>query len=208
MTTKLSTGVELLDDILDGGITGGSIVVLGADPASQSGLLLSQVASSRRTLYLTTLHSTATIEEFLTRTDVDISRITVRRVDTEAPLEHAYTLVRSMPHGSNLVIDAMDPLEDADPTEFWSFMNAVRAHLEQVNGLAFFHCLNGRRVPELRDTTEYMADVVFDLSTEFDGEELVNRLLVPKIRGEQAVGTVIKLDLSHGVTVDTSRDIG
>lgn len=205
---QLSTGIEPLDRLLDGGIDAGSLVVLSAVPASQSELLLSQLTDARRTLYLTTVHPAATAEAFLRRAGADITRITVRRIDAESPLEHAYGLVQSMPHGSNIVVDTMDPLEEADRTEFWSFMNALRDHLEQMNGLAFLHCMDGRRVPVQRDTTEYMADVVFDLSTEFDGEEMVNRLLVPKVRGEQSVDSAIKLDFSDGVTVDTSRDIG
>jgi hypothetical protein len=52
-----------------------------------------------------------------------------------------------------------------------------------------------------------MADVVFDLSTDFEGSEVENRLAVPKFRGGTALDETIKLKLAEGVTVDTSRDI-
>jgi KaiC/GvpD/RAD55 family RecA-like ATPase len=205
---RLSTGIEPLDQMLDGGILAGSVVVLSANPASQSELFLSQLADTRRTFYLTTVHSSSTIKSFLARAGVDTAAHSIKRVDTESPLEHAYSLVKSLPHESNLVVDPMDPLEDSDRTEFWSFMNAVRDRLEQTSSLGVLHCMNGRRNPVHRDTTEYMADVVFDLETEFDGEEIINRLLVPKVRGEAAINSAIKLDLSDEVSVDTSRDIG
>lgn len=206
--TRLSTGIDPLDRMLDGGILAGSVVVLSADPASQSELFLSQLTEARQTFYLTTVHSSSTIKSFLGRAGIDTASHTVKRVDPESPLEHAYSLVKSLPHESNLIVDTMDPLEDADRAEFWSFMNAIRDHLEQTSSLGILHCMDGRRAPAHRDTTEYMADVVFDLATEFDGEEITNRLLVPKVRGEEAVHSAIKLDLSDEVSVDTSRDIG
>lgn len=206
--TRLSTGIDPLDRELEGGILAGSVVVLSADPASQSELFLSQLAETRRTFYLTTVHSSSTVKSFLGRAGVDTASHTIKRVDPESPLEHAYDLVKSLPHESNLIVDAMDPLEDADRAEFWSFMNAVRDHLEQTSSLGVLHCMDGRSDPAHRDTTEYMADVVFDLVTEFDGEEITNRLLVPKVRGEAAINSAIKLDLSDEVSVDTSRDIG
>lgn len=205
-TARLPTGIEVLDELLDGGIASGSLVVLSAAPASQSERFISRLTDARQTLYLTTVNSESAVRAFLDRTDVDPDTYTVRKVDDES-LEDAYRLVRSMSHRSNLVVDTMDALEDANRSEYKSFVNAVRDHLEQIDSLGYLHCLDGRRVPAQRDTTEYMADVVFTLTTEFDGEEIVNRLLVPKVRGGGTVTSALKLDLSEGVAVDTSRDI-
>jgi len=50
VTGRLSTGVDILDRQLDGGIPPGSIVLLAADPASQSELFLYELAGVRATL--------------------------------------------------------------------------------------------------------------------------------------------------------------
>jgi hypothetical protein len=69
------------------------------------------------------------------------------------------------------------------------------------------HCLDGRSIPPLRDTTEHMADVVFRLTTNATGATVENRLAVPKFRGGRALTETLKLRLTDRVEVDTSRDI-
>jgi hypothetical protein len=76
-----------------------------------------------------------------------------------------------------------------------------------TGGLAFLHCLDGESPPVNRDVSKYMADVVFDLETRLNGEELENRLVVPKFRGGGALTEAIKLELTEAVSIDTSRDI-
>ena len=79
--------------------------------------------------------------------------------------------------------------------------------MRNTESIAILHAMEGRSVPELRDVTEHMADVVFKLNTEIQGTEIVNRLSVPKFRGGRALDETIKLNLSTGVSIDTSRDI-
>ena len=50
----LSTGIEVLDRKLGGGVPKGTIIALSALPASQSELFLYEMAAVRETVYLTT----------------------------------------------------------------------------------------------------------------------------------------------------------
>jgi hypothetical protein len=75
-----------------------------------------------------------------------------------------------------------------------------------TESLAVLHAMHGD-APDNRRLTEHMADVVFDLQTDTSGSEIVNRLAVPKFRGGVALEETIKLQLTDGVTIDTSRDI-
>jgi hypothetical protein len=59
----------------------------------------------------------------------------------------------------------------------------------------------------LRDSTEHFADVVFELKTTTQGDEVENKLAIPKFRGGRAPNDIIKLDLMEEVSIDTSRDI-
>jgi hypothetical protein len=55
--------------------------------------------------------------------------------------------------------------------------------------------------------TEHVADVVFQLHTEYSGDTVETRLAVPKFRGGRALSETIKLELAESVRIDTSRDI-
>ncbi|MEM3164562.1 MAG: ATPase domain-containing protein [Halobacteria archaeon] len=54
-TTKLSTGIPLLDQILDGGIPPGSVVLLMANPLSMAEVFLYQFATTRKCTYISTI---------------------------------------------------------------------------------------------------------------------------------------------------------
>ncbi|KPN31647.1 hypothetical protein SY89_02396 [Halolamina pelagica] len=62
-------------------------------------------------------------------------------------------------------------------------------------------------MPDNRDVTAHVADVVFDLQTTITNAEIENRLVVPKFRGGKALAEPIKLRLAESVNIDTSRDI-
>lgn len=207
MPKRLPTGITVLDRQLEGGVPAGSIVLLNADPASQSELFLYELSAARGTLYLTTVRSEQAVRDALDRTPTRTGKPTIRDIGADAPLDHANRLVSALPEEANLIVDTLNPLEDADSARYRNFLNGLQTHMANTGGLAVLHGLSGRNVSENRDMTEHMADVVFDLETEVRGSEIVNRLAVPKFRGGRALGETIKLKLEESVTVDTSRDI-
>ncbi|ELZ95399.1 hypothetical protein C441_06779 [Haloferax sulfurifontis ATCC BAA-897] len=197
----------MLDRQLGGGIPAGSIVLLAANPASQSELFLHELTTTRGTLWLTTIRSEQAVTDALERNPVPTGNPTVRDVGGDAPLDAASSLVRDLPEGANLVIDVVDVLERSEPPRYRRFLNDLQTHMVNTQGLTVLHGLKGETIPDNRDLTEHMADVVFDLDTKIDGSEIVNRLAVPKFRGGRALDETIKLRLAERVTVDTSRDI-
>lgn len=207
MATRLPTGITVLDRRLGGGIPPGSIVLLEATPASQSELFLYEFTAARGTLYLTTVRSEAAVNDAFQRVNTRTGNPTIRDIGSDAPLDHANRLVGALPDGANLIVDIVDVLERSEPARYRSFLNELQTQMVNTGGLAILHGLSGRAVPENRDLSAYMADVVFDLHTEIKGQEIVNRLAVPKFRGGAAMDETIKLKLTDQVTVDTSRDI-
>lgn len=209
MSRRLSTGIDVLDRQLDGGIPTGSIVLFSADPASQSELLLYEVTAVRMTLYLTTIRSDQAVQDALDRTSryTTVGEPTIRDIGVEAPLDQGNKLVGTLPTESTLIIDSLDPLERQDASRYRYFLNQLQTQMQNTNSIAILHAMDGRSVPVLRDVTEHMADVVFNLNTDIQGTEIVNRLSVPKFRGGRALDETIKLKLSSGVSIDTSRDI-
>ena len=207
MASRLPTGITVLDRQLDGGIPEGSIVLLAAEPASQSELILYELTASRPTLYLTTVRSDQAIRDALDRVKGRKGSPTVRDVGGDAPLDRANRLIGSLPEGANLIVDVVDILEETERTRYRAFMNQLQTHMVNTGGLAVLHGLKGGQTPANRDLSKHVADVVFDLETAVSGSEIENRLAVPKFRGGRALDETIKLKLSEEVTVDTSRDI-
>lgn len=207
MTETLETGIEVLDRKLDGGIPAGRVVALSASPTSQSELFLYEMAAVRPTTYLTTERTTDDIRGNLERTGTDVDGVDVRRVDPDAPLSDARTALEDLPEGSTLIVDPMRLLERTDPDQYRTFLNELKTCIAETDGMALLHCLEGRDVPAQRDRTEYLADIIFSLSTEVRGGTLQNDLSIPKFRGGEALPESIDLDLTADVTIDVSRKI-
>jgi archaellum biogenesis ATPase FlaH len=208
MVNRLRTGIDVLDRKLDGGIPAGSMVTLSADPASQAELFLYELTATRGTLWLSLDRTAEALTESIENTPASTGDPTVRHISGEAPLDNAGKLVSALPETSNLIVDPLDVLESQEPpSRFRAFMNDLQNQIFNTRSLAILHCLDGRSVPPLRDTTEHFADVVFQLETVVKGDEVENRLAIPKFRGGKAPNDVIKLDLVEEVSIDTSRDI-
>lgn len=205
--TRLTTGLPALDRQLDGGIPSGSIVLLSAPPASQSELFLYSFTADRRTLYLSAIRSSEAVADGLARANVRAGDPEIRELGGDTPLDRANKLVGTLPEESTLIVDPIDPLERQEPGRYRYFLESLQMHLRNTESVAIIHAMAGRSVPELRDHTEHVADAVFDLRTEVVGNEVVNRLAIPKFRGGRAPDETIKLELTDGLAIDTSRDI-
>jgi KaiC/GvpD/RAD55 family RecA-like ATPase len=206
MADRLPTGISVLDRQLDGGIPPGSILLLSADPASQSESLLYEIAGARGTLYVTTVRSEEAVRDAIDRYRGRVGRLTIRDAGSYPPIDNATRLVRELPESSNLLVDVVDPLEKADSTRYRAFLNELQTHMVNTGSIAVLHAMHGDP-PANRGLTKHMSDVVFDLRTDVSGSQIVNRLAVPKFRGGSALEETIKLKLTDGVTIDTSRDI-
>lgn len=204
---RLATGIDVLDRKLNGGLPAGSIVALVATPASQAELLLYELTATRGTLYLSLDRSRDAVSASVQASPTRTGDPTVRDVTGGAPLDDAAKLVTALPEEANLIMDPMDVLEEQEKSRYRNFMNELQTHMFNTGGLAVLHCLDGFEPPGGRQTTMHMADIVFELTTERNGDQLENRLAVPKFRGGQALNEVIKLELSERVAIDTSRDI-
>lgn len=207
MDRRLPTGIGVLDRKLDGGLPAGSVVAFTSPPASQGELLLYELTAARPTLYISTDRSEEAVRDGLRTTMARTGDPTVRFVPNDAPLQHAQRLVTMLPERANLIVDPVDVLEEEGESNFRTFLNEVQTHMRNTGSIAVLHCLSGRQTSPARDTTEHMADVVFDLQTTVKGDTVENRLAVLKFRGGRALGDTIKLELGERVSIDTSRDI-
>ncbi|WP_435073358.1 RAD55 family ATPase [Halorubrum sp. HHNYT27] len=202
----LATGISVLDREFGGGIPSGSVVVLTANPASQSELILDRFARVRECRYLTTVRSVAAMEATLTLDDEDAETV-VRDAAGDDPFETVLDTTEELPDGGTIVVDSVEPLEGHGREEYGEFLNELQRRVVDVDGLAVLHALKPASSDQTRVVTEQIADLVFDLRTTVTGTEIANRLVVPKFRGGAALEEPLKLKLTDSVTVDTSRDI-
>ncbi|MFQ3285977.1 transcriptional regulator, partial [Natronomonas sp.] len=178
-----------------------------AAPASQAELFLYELTGARDTLYLTIDRTSDAVANSIEAAPTSTGDPTVRDVTGDAPLDNTSKLIAALPDSSNLIVDPIDVLERNEPPRYRKFMNELQNQVYNTDSLAVLHCLDGHAVPELRDTTVHMADVVFQLQTKLKGDRVENRLTVPKFRGGRALSDAIKLDLTEAIDIDTSRDI-
>ena len=207
MARRLSTGVEVLDRELAGGLPAGSVVAYQAPAASQGELLLYELTRPRDTLYLTTDRTEDAVAEAVENANAPTGSPEIQLVSGEDPVDSARRAFRRAFEGMTVIIDPVDSLEDVDRSRYETMLNELKNHMANTDGLAFLHCLKREREPPLRSTTQHMADVVFDLGIEVKSGEIESRLSVLKYRGGRIPSEAIKLDLAERVRVDTSRDI-
>lgn len=207
MTGTLSTGIEVLDRELDGGVPEGSLIALSASPVSQSELFLYEMAAVRPTVYLTTERVESAVLDGLEETGTSPENVDVHRVTPEDPLADARAAIETLPEGGTLIVDPVRLLEETDQDDYRAFINELKTRTRETNSLTLLHCLEGRDVPDQRDRTEYLADIIFDLSTRLRGGKMENSLSIPKFRGGQALPEALNLDLTTDVTIDVSRKI-
>lgn len=203
----LRTGIELLDRKLGGGIPTGSVAALAASPASQSELFLYEIATTRQTVYLTTIRAEDAVATVLEDRGIDPDGVDVIRVDDEDPLGHARSVIADLPDGVTLIVDPVDVLESGAGTQYRRFLADMKERATGTTSVVVLHCLRDEPTPVHRRDTMHLADLVFQLSTEVSGDSVVNRLTVPKFRTGQSIEEVIKLDMTAEIEVDLSRNI-
>lgn len=206
MTTKLQTGIEILDRKLDGGIPPGQIIALSADAASQSDVFLYEITRARPTLYVTTMRSEAAVQDALAKAGANHDEVVVWRTDGEDPVSDLATLFEHIPERGNLIIDPVLVLEQTGP-RYWALLDELKTQVVARDSLALLHCLEETDGSRERNVTEYMADVVFQLTTTRQGESIENQLSVPKFRGGTPLEDIVKLTMTNRVDVDISRNL-
>lgn len=204
---RISTGVDAIDRELGGGLRPGTVVGVAAPSASQSEAILNSVLLERETLYLSTLRTEPVIRDELDGSGFQMSDISITHVGVTTPIKAALDEIEKIDGQINVVIDSMNALESTDSHEnFISFMNSLKTHMVNTGSIAMLHCMTDR-APAHREETFSMVDAVWKLDLRDDGTALQNRLMIPKIRGEDRPDDVISLDLGREVQVDLSRDI-
>lgn len=202
-----TTGIQSLDRQLDGGVPPGSIILFTAPPASQSEQFLYKFANPRDTLYSTTVRSKESVRDAMFRSPVQIGDEPKIVEHTDSQLNQIKDGLRRLESETTMIVDTIDPVEHNDRSDYLYFLNDIQNELQNMNSVVILHAMKGESPTENRDISKQMADVVFDLTQYIEGDEVVPKLTIPKYRGGSIPKDSIKLDLTEGISIDTSRDI-
>lgn len=232
---KLSTGIDAIDRRLAGGFQTGAVVALVTPPAAQSHAIFEQLLRRRPTVYVTTLRSQPAIESSLGQFSGAEFAISVQEVGEAAAgnsnalqeltgseihtlnteerdrlLDDVYGVVETIDSSVNVIVDPANPLERCQRrSAYQNLLKKLTTKMIETDSLCLFHCTEMDDVPQFRETTLTVADVVWELDVvtgRKDNLEIQTR--IPKNRGGDAVLEKVTLVVQGGdVYADDSRNI-
>lgn len=206
MDRGYSTGLRALDREINGGVPPGSIILFTAPPASQSEQFLYKFAQPRETLYSTTIREKQAVRDAIFRTPIDIEEPTIE-AHKDSQMNEVKDAARRLEQESTLIVDTINPIECKDKTDYLYFLNDIQNELQNTQSVLVLHGLKGELKTDNRGITKQLSDIVFDLTQTIEGGDIVNRLSVLKYRGGSLPDEPMKINLTNGITIDTSRDI-
>lgn len=202
----LSTGMQSLDQQLDGeGLNAGTVVTIVAPPNSSSEHLLYNMIGDRDTFYLSTARDTETIAETLEIISPEMNNADIQYIEDYLPTEQAQTLLEEadLPDNGSIVVDPVNFFERDDPSTYRDFLQTFVRRVKETGSLGFLHANTEPTDPALRWLTLQMSDAIFSIQHQETNEEVEDRLLIPKLYGEQALE-----DRSFKLPQDLIIDIG
>ncbi|MFB6084608.1 MAG: RAD55 family ATPase [Halorientalis sp.] len=205
---RLSTGVDLLDRGLGGGVPAGSLVAVSALPRAQSEPLLYAMAAANATRYLSTLRPAEEVADALT-TAAHVGKaaldVDVRGVDGDDVLDAPEEFLGGLDAGSLVVLDPTTELEQGDRTRYREFLDTCKRALRMTDSVGLFHCHENTPSVLRRDMTLARADQVWDVRMDVVDRDVRTCLAVTKVRGGTPFG-LVELSFDEGVTATVERD--
>jgi KaiC/GvpD/RAD55 family RecA-like ATPase len=202
-----TTGVEMLDRRLQGGVPAGDVVAFTAPADTQAELLLEAIACERETVFVSTLRTAAETKRTLVDAGADLGSLRVSRADPDDLLSDPGRYVGQVPERSNLVVEGVGALEADDREPYLQFLDAVKSSVSNTESVGLLFGIDRETDPPRRSLTLHRADHVWRLYQELTNKGLRTTFSVPKRRGGAALREPIQVRLTDEVEVDTSRDI-
>lgn len=201
MSERLSTGVDVIDRRLRGGVPPGTLLTLASPPETGGEYLLYAALNEESGRYLSLLRPEEEIVD-----DVE-SHVVVNHARPSELLSNPASRFESLPERSVVVVDPVNELEMHDVDGYVTFLSELKRQLVETKSVGILHALHSESDPEHRWLTLGRADWVWHLDLVRLPLSVETRLYVTKARNGQALTEPLKLQLVDGVRVDTSRDI-
>lgn len=207
MSDRLSTGVNVIDRHMHGGVPVGSLLALSAPPETQSDLLLSAAADAADTYYLSTDRAADAVETRLGRSPDAGTELHVEAVSPETVAAGPSAALDAVPSGGFLVVDGFDAFERLGRDDQLRTLRALSACVRERGSVGILACSRQDDRTAARQRTLRFSDVVWVLHLTVTTLSVETRLTITKVRNGRPHLEPVKLKLTDQVVVDTSRDI-
>lgn len=212
------TGIKILDaDILRGVPKGSTIAVIGGAESASELILHSLAATGRKTEYITTLRSEMGIKEEIKqarneeKVDADLieENLTIRDVfsSTDSPGD-IFRRSLSLIDDGNLIVDSFSKYSD-EPQKMMDYARKIHTKTRMNKGITYLYFAT-----EYSDLTRHekevlqLVDGVFNVKTEFSGDNIDNNLFINKLRGIKLPKNGQNVIFGEKLTIDVTSDIG
>ena len=223
----LSTGLQTLDNELEGGLYPGTVVYLMADSMTMAEIFLYQFIQKRPSYYINTERKKDYIINNLKQFGYDESK--VKFIDIhEKYYEKSgkllvgegikdYMILDFLVKELNL-IEAKEINLIIDTITFFQHLEVKRNKLRQLidviydttkktEGLCFLYGLKGEKRSIIENELINICDAVFDISLMKKSDKNITELTIPKARDRPIHGNVLKFKIEGGIIMDTSKEI-
>ncbi|MBU4491360.1 MAG: recombinase RecA [Euryarchaeota archaeon] len=228
-----TTGIEILDRTLGGGLPSGSVTYIYADAKSMAEVFLYQFTQARKTYYFLNerrpIYVLQNIQDFDFKTDditfVDIyseyymtaggemvDNVGNEFVDAKIVEFTEYNLKKILAEEEddiNIIFDTFSFYLNlkVNPGLIKRLINIIYETTKSLNCLSFLYGLKDTYEKNLENEILKSCDVIFDVELEKTSDKISNRLSIPKIRGRVPTIEMIRFKVGDGVQIDTTKDI-
>ncbi len=225
-----STGIDILDKKLDGGLPEGSLVCIYANPITMPEAFLYQFATVVKTYYFITSRPAEYVKENIENMGLSADKIEFIDVFTQYYMneygqfvivdayrdkeifdfvDHTLNRIQESGEKYNVIFDSISfflKLNVSIGIKEW-LINKLYIQAKQTNNVYYIYLMKNVHPPDIVNMVIDISDVVFDIDIERIGDRMNSRLAIPKIRNKTPMLETFKFYISEGVQIDTSRDI-
>lgn len=228
-----TTGIEILDRTLGGGLPSGSVTYIYADAKSMAEVFLYQFTQARKSYYFSNerrpMYVMRDIESFDFKTSditfVDIyseyyftahgemvDNVGNEFVDAKIVEFTEYNLKKILAEEEediNIIFDSFSFYLNlkVNPGIIKRLINIIYESTKELNCLSFLYGLKDTHDKNLENEILKSCDVIFDVDLDKSSDKISNRLSIPKIRGRVPTVEMIRFKVGDGVQIDTTKDI-
>ncbi|MDW7726964.1 MAG: response regulator [Candidatus Methanoperedens sp.] len=215
------TGLNLLDNIMGGGLFSGSLVYILSDPQIDSEVFLFHFTQPRKCFYIVTERESKYIIQEMEKLDFDISNIEFIDIFS---VHHSYLVTETDNNSLEFVKSKLQGIKERDLTiiidtfNFFPLLNEGRDSIKEFvnflynfakNNNAIIYLLSLRNTIDSKIENEIMwlCDVIFDISCVMAPDKIINELRITKAKNINAVTDTIKFFIKGKVLIDSSKEI-
>ncbi|SFM32158.1 DUF7125 family protein [Methanolobus profundi] len=229
-----TTGINVLDRTLGGGLPAGSLTFFSADPRSMSEVFLYQFTQSRKTYYFTTSRRPRYVLNDVINLGFDPSNIIFVDIYSEyyctscgdmsdnvgnefidsKIIEFTEYNLRNIANDSsgeevNIIFDSFSFFIDLtiNKSLVKQLINVLYETTKELGCLTYLYATNTNKNSDIENFTYSLCDVIFESMLDKGADKVISKLAIPKIRGMIPSTEIIKFKIGDGVQIDTSRDI-